>query len=1391
MKWILLTFIFLLTACVPAAKNNILPLQVDSTPPKVSLSASSPSYYETAGGFTITASLDKVWNKAVTVSFNLYGTSTLTSDYTITGYTITIPVGATSASVTGSIVNDLLTEGNETLYVILKNPTNATLGSVFRQTITIIDDESLTSLPSIALTSSTYNYLESDVVTTFIQANLTTLVGSLTTANYDIYIPITITGGTAIQGVDYTTTQSYIIIPAGSTSGTFTFSFINDLVDESNETITILRGTPVGANATGTSTATVTITDNDNEPTISFTAATSNVNEDTASSVDVELTLSNASDIPQTFTLTPSGTATSGQDYNFSTQSFVIPAYATTYTVRVPILNDALYEGSQTIILTLTATAPLTLTGGGFTTNTITISESESVPNISFGASTINISEAAGTITIPITASVASETLTPIAFSTAGSTATNLTDYSLSAASYSLAAGATTANITLTIVDDAFLDLDNATNETVTIALTASPGAYNLTPYGTYTATIIDNDPVPKLSFKSPNETMSEGTATVPVYLELSGQTGTDVTGVYTIGGTASAPLDYNNAGMSGSYTIPAGSTSLLINIPINSDSLNEPNETVILTISSITSSNATIGTNATYTLNITDSTPPPDLTLSLSGVVGTEDAGTVITLTADLTSDGAPTTSGLAVSVPLSFSGVAVYGSDYTASIASGETLTIPAGSSTASMTFTILNDTVDEISTETIIVTPESATNANFYPSSFAITITDDDTVPAITISTANTSVTESSITQTVTLSMNRASSQTVTVPLVPSGTATQASDYTYSPSQVTFPGCSSGTCTSGAITQTFTITVLDDVLSEANETAILTMGTPTGSVSNVVGEVPTAAGAFTLTINDEDLVVGFTAATTTNITDDNSAVKTLTVSLAAPHSLGSFETITIPLTTSGTATSGTDYNLSAATVTIDGGVGGCASGACTATVDITGVADTLNERDETVIVTLGTPVFSEGLPFETVLGTYSTSTTTLAASDPVTSLSAGYGHTCVTVDKNNTSTDIAKCWGYNNYKQVANATTSNNIGDQSSEMGTSLADIYAPMTNVSQISAGKNHTCAIDGSLVTGGTVYCWGDNSYGQVGDGTGSGTYSTPTATSVTDAIQIVTGENHSCALRVGGTISCWGRNNAGQIGDDSLLTRSSPTAVLSLTGIQGIAAGGDHNCAFKSTSNVVYCWGENDYGQLGTNNTTDIGGVAGDMATLAARTYYFNAGGIQKLSAGLKHSCILLNGGWAKCWGKNLSGQLGQGNTLAHGSFTNSLDTLSFIYYNSGLVQTFLDIAAGGNTTCLIGTDHELRCFGENTSGQLGQGNIANVGTSGSDMTSLAPVDLGLTTETPVKVSVGTNHVCTLLSTGQVKCWGQNTFGQLGLGVSTHKGDDSDEMGTVLKNPAF
>lgn len=336
----------------------------------------------------------------------------------------------------------------------------------------------------------------------------------------------------------------------------------------------------------------------------------------------------------------------------------------------------------------------------------------------------------------------------------------------------------------------------------------------------------------------------------------------------------------------------------------------------------------------------------------------------------------------------------------------------------------------------------------------------------------------------------------------------------------------------------------------------------------------------------------------------------------------------------------------------------------------------------------------------------------------------IAAGNDHTCAH------EAGSIYCWGMNTDSNLGDGTTTNSYTPV--KVTSTGAGSYVMGT----LSAGNYHSCAIapvDRS-------YCWNDNANGQVGDGT-----TTPRAVPTLVGgnkkfTSIVRTTGFSCGLTAAGAAWCWGDGTAGALGNGAYASSSAPVAVNGGITFTKLSSGDALICGLASNGGT-YCWGWNAYGQLGINSTTQTNAPA---IRAGANNY-------RDVAAGYDHSCAIRDNGAGYCWGWNLIKQ------LAVLSLNIYEDTPMAI--TGGL--TFTSITAGASFTCGIRDNGVIYCWGTNLLGAMGNGlpGIDNI--------------IPLPTTSALKfrqISAGTNHVCGLDQTGYPYCWGDNSNGQLGLG---------------------
>jgi alpha-tubulin suppressor-like RCC1 family protein len=255
---------------------------------------------------------------------------------------------------------------------------------------------------------------------------------------------------------------------------------------------------------------------------------------------------------------------------------------------------------------------------------------------------------------------------------------------------------------------------------------------------------------------------------------------------------------------------------------------------------------------------------------------------------------------------------------------------------------------------------------------------------------------------------------------------------------------------------------------------------------------------------------------------------------------------------------------------------------------------------------------------------------------------------------------------------------------------------------LAGATDIRGAMEFTCALAG----GGQVWCWGDPSSGGLGNGVFTGMAAPPAAVSgLAGAVAISVGESHACAIMADQTVQCWGANTTGELGDGTLSVFSTPTPVLGLSGAVSVACGSFHTCALLDDGSVR-CWGQNVDAELGN------GPPSSDLATMPVPVA--GLGGVTTLAAGSTHTCALLDNGTVRCWGNAILGQ--SGTATPANAFT--IDVPTTVAGVAGATS----VVAGDNFTCALVTGGSVKCWGENTSGQLGDGSKPN------DMNNPVPV---------------------------------------------------------------
>jgi alpha-tubulin suppressor-like RCC1 family protein len=325
-------------------------------------------------------------------------------------------------------------------------------------------------------------------------------------------------------------------------------------------------------------------------------------------------------------------------------------------------------------------------------------------------------------------------------------------------------------------------------------------------------------------------------------------------------------------------------------------------------------------------------------------------------------------------------------------------------------------------------------------------------------------------------------------------------------------------------------------------------------------------------------------------------------------------------------------------------------------------------------------------------------------------------------------------AHCWGDNFQGELGNGTT----------IPSPIPVAVTGLTGVTAVATGGAEACAI----ASGGAAKCWGNNNgTGALGNGTTTNSPVPVQVTGLTSGVKsIAIAFETGCAVTAANALMCWGANSAGQLGNGTTNNSLVPIPVPGLgSGVTSVSIGANETCAV--VSGAVKCWGFNPFGNLG-NGTTNDSLVPVQVTGLTS--------GFTQVSVGILFACALNVNGTVMCWGDNASGQLGNsGSTGTCQGLPCSLVPLPV----TGLAGVSA-VTAGGDAACAIRTGGDLVCWGDNESGQLGNGT-----TTGS----VAPVQVTGLASGVVSASMGIGFACAATASGSLACWGQNSAeGQLG-----------------------
>lgn len=397
--------------------------------------------------------------------------------------------------------------------------------------------------------------------------------------------------------------------------------------------------------------------------------------------------------------------------------------------------------------------------------------------------------------------------------------------------------------------------------------------------------------------------------------------------------------------------------------------------------------------------------------------------------------------------------------------------------------------------------------------------------------------------------------------------------------------------------------------------------------------------------------------------------------------------------------------------------------------------------------------------------------------------------------------------QCWGENSRGQLGQGHT-RALGKDPMTSGEHIPALPLPDDAFIEDMWVGDSVCA----RTRDGRLFCWGDNTHGQLGLGHNQAQGDQPGEVSAQmtpvpmgqgkKVIDACLGGGHACAVLDGGEVKCWGRNDHGQLG-------RGDTAPIGLANNQmgdflpaidlgpvpgdlsktprratAVACGRQHTCV-TTTKGKVLCWGRNHQGQLGIANSASVGDGPDEMGNKLVAAMLGDEHHAVELALGEHHSCARNDKNQVHCWGANEQGQLGRGSTKSLGGSSEDAYNLKLpLLLNKD--RKIKALHAGADHSCIIEESGRLACWGNNRFGALGQGATLSIGDDLSEMGDALPaVPLGDGFSVQ-NMSIGHRHLCAIDTQHRLKCWGYNAMGQLGLGHANTLGERPETMGNAL-----
>ncbi|HYC58411.1 MAG TPA: Calx-beta domain-containing protein [Thermoanaerobaculia bacterium] len=873
---------------------------------------SSATYAVTEAGPSVTLTVTRTGGSVpASVDYtSTNGTAVAGNDFAAAGGTLNFAAADTSKTIVIAITNDALDEDDETFSVTLSNAGGATIGAPSTAVVTINDND---ASPSLSIAAA--NVTEGNSGTTTLTFN----VGLSTASGRQVTVDYTTVDQTASAGSDYGARFGTLTFAPGEVLQTVTVTVNGDTMAEANETLRVLLSNASNATLTDAE-GSGTIDNDDGPPSISIGDVTAIEGNSGTSSATLTVALTNpSSSIVTADWATNGNTATSGSDFASGSGTVTFNPGDTSETITVSINGDTSVEGNENLFVDLTNAANGAIADAQAT---VTIADDDGTPSLTI--SNIAVDENAGTATLTVLLAPASAQVVTVNTSTSAGTASAGTDYTTTNTVLTFAAGDTSENIIVPIVNDFVAE----GAETFSVALDTPVNASIAN--GTATVTIVDDDSTPQLTITDANVIEGDaGTTPAAFTVSLSHASASTITVNWTTNaGSATAGTDFASAG--GSLTFLPGETSKPVTVNVNGDTSDEADETFFVALSP--PANATFA-KAQGTATIADDDGTPSLVIGDATLIEGNSGSSALVFTVTLAGSTAHTvTVGYATA-----DGTATAGSDYAAT--SG-TLTFSSGTTTQQVHVAVIGDAAVE-SDETLFLNLSGASNATISDNQATGTIANDDTAaPVPSISVGDMTLAEgnggtANATFTVTLSVattNAVSVQYATV----NGSATAGSDYAGASGTVHFAP--------GATSQTVTVAVAGDTSVEPDETFTLDLSNPTNAT------LADGQGNGVIVNDDSPAVVPSISIGDATVTEGDSGASSAT--FAVTLSVATTNTVTVSYTTAnGSATAGSDYAAAGGTVVF-------AAGVTMQNITIAVAGDLSVEPDETFTVALSNP-------------------------------------------------------------------------------------------------------------------------------------------------------------------------------------------------------------------------------------------------------------------------------------------------------------------------------------------------------------------------------------------------------------------------------------------------